>query len=80
MLRLMGRETALTGKVTTEASNMIECVIISKGWVQIGLLDSGHDVGELYNYLKIMFWTICWELAAAGLFIIVMEHKAGSEY
>ena len=49
---------------------MIECVIISKGWrVQIGLLDGDHDVGELlYNYLKIMFWTICWELAAAGLF------------
>ena len=43
----MGRETALTGKVTTEASNMIECVIISKGWVQIGLLDGDHDVGEL---------------------------------
>ena len=48
MLRLMGRETALTGKVITEASNMIECVIISKGWrVQIGLLDGSHDVGKL---------------------------------
>ena len=70
MLRLMGRETALTGKVITAASNMIECVIISKGWVQIGLLDGGHDVSELYNYLrlKIMFWTICWELAAAGFY------------
>ena len=44
----MGRETALTGKVITEDSNMIECVIISKGWrVQIGLLDGGHGIGEL---------------------------------
>ena len=48
MLRLMERETAPTGKVITEASNMIECVIISKGWrVQIGLLDGSHDVGKL---------------------------------
>ena len=53
---IQGRETALTGKVITVASNMIECVIISKRWrVQIGLLDGGYDVGELYNYLKILF-------------------------
>ena len=78
MLRIMGRETALTGKVITGASNMIECVIISKGWpVQIGLLDGDHDVASFYNYLKIMCWIIFWELL---VFFIIMEHKAGSEY